>query len=96
MPLFFSPIQIQPTKNPANLCVAWRVLRTQSLLFSLDLSSNEISDLGASALLKALEENFVLLEPWAMRKNTGCLAEILVKNMQKKHVKKHVKRCETM
>ena len=48
-----------------------KVLRSQSLLFSLDLSSNEISDLGASALLKALEENFVLLEPWENMETLG-------------------------
>lgn len=38
------------------------VLRSQSLLFSLDLSCNEITDVGAAALLEALEDNNVLLE----------------------------------
>jgi len=41
-----------------------QVLRSQSLLFSLDLSCNEITDVGAAALLEALEDNNVLLEPW--------------------------------
>eukprot|EP00438_Fugacium_kawagutii_P013796 Skav214475 [mRNA] locus=scaffold1167:203907:222052:+ [translate_table: standard] len=45
------------------LVEAGQVLRSQSLLFSLDLCCNEISDVGATALLEALEENHVLLEP---------------------------------
>ena len=44
-----------------------QVLRSQSLLFSLDLSCNEITDVGAAALLEALEDNNVLLEPWVSR-----------------------------
>ncbi|CAK8996056.1 Tropomodulin-3 (Ubiquitous tropomodulin) (U-Tmod), partial [Durusdinium trenchii] len=38
------------------------VLRSQSLLFSLDLSCNEITDCGAALLVDALEDNEVILE----------------------------------
>lgn len=48
-----------------------QVLRSQSLLFSLDLSCNEITDVGAAALLEALEDNNVLLEPWVTQVSFG-------------------------
>eukprot|EP00913_Durusdinium_trenchii_P027907 g26167.t1 len=40
------------------------VLRSQSLLFSLDLSCNEITDCGAALLVDALEDNEVILDAW--------------------------------
>ena len=84
--MFFSPYPLGSPGIPLTSLEPWnlrKVLRSQSLLFSLDLSSNEISDLGASALLKALEENFVLLEPWENGDPGNCVAGILVKRQWK-------------
>lgn len=46
------------------LAALLEVLRSQSLLFSLDLSCNEITDCGAALLVDALEDNEVILDAW--------------------------------